>query len=50
MNIFGSVKCFITGVVNWEMLEKQRKVCPIFCKMFNGKRNCINEFAPRIHF
>ena len=35
MNIFGSVKCFITGVVNWEMFEKQRKLCSIFCKMFN---------------
>ena len=35
MNIFGSVKCFIIGVVNWEMSEKQRKLCLIFCKMFN---------------
>ena len=35
MNIFGSVKCFITGVVNWEMFKKQRKHYLIFCKMFN---------------
>ena len=35
MNIFGSVKFFIASVVNWEMSEKQRKLCPIFCKMFN---------------
>ena len=35
MNIFGSVKYFITGVVNWEMFEKQRKLFLIFCKMFN---------------
>ena len=38
MNIFGSVKCFITGVVNWEMSEKQRKLCPIFYKMFNRRK------------
>ena len=35
MNIFCNVKCFIIGVVNWEMSEKQRKLCPIFYKMFN---------------
>ena len=35
MNIFGSVKCFIASVVNWEMSEKQMKLWPIFCKMFN---------------
>ena len=35
MNSFGSVKFFFTGVVNWEMLEKQRKLNPIFYKMFN---------------
>ena len=35
MNIFGSVKCFIVGVVNREMSEKQRKICSIFCKMFS---------------
>ena len=26
--------CFIMGVVNWEMSEKQRKLCSIFYKMF----------------
>ena len=35
MNIFGSVKCFIAGVVNWEMFEKQMKIYSIFCIMFN---------------
>ena len=35
MNIFSSVKCFIVGAVNWEMSEKQRKLYPIFCKMFS---------------
>ena len=30
MNIFGNVKCFITGVVNWEMSEKQRRTLPEF--------------------
>ena len=35
MNIFGSIKCFITGVVTWEMSEKQMKLCLILCKMFN---------------
>ena len=35
MNIFGSVKCFIIDVVSWDMSEKERKLCSIFCKMFN---------------
>ena len=35
MNIIGSVKCFIASVVNLELSEKQRKICLIFCKMFN---------------
>ena len=26
---------FITGVINWDMSEKQRKLCPIFYKGFN---------------
>ena len=29
------LNCFITGVVNWDMSEKQRKLCPIFYKGFN---------------
>ena len=28
------LNCFITGVVNWEISKKQRKLCPIFYKMF----------------
>ena len=45
MNIFGSVKCFIAGVVNWEMSEKQRKLYPIFYKMFNRIKRvyCLKE-------
>ena len=35
MNIFGSVKCFIASVINWEMSVKQKKLYPIFCIMFN---------------
>ena len=33
--IWSKLNCSITGVVNWEMFEKQKKLCPIFCKMFN---------------
>ena len=32
--MWSKLNCFITGVVNWEMSEKQRKLCPIFYKMF----------------
>ena len=27
--------CFITVIVNWDMSEKQRKLCLIFYKRFN---------------
>ena len=30
---------FITGVVNWDMSEKQKKLCPIFYKGFNVLKN-----------
>ena len=30
--------------------KKKKKFTTMFHKNFNGKRNCINEFAPRIHF
>ena len=30
MNIFCSVKCFITGVVNREMSEKKKETLPDF--------------------
>ena len=32
--MWSKLNCFITCVVNWEMSEKQRKLCPIFYKMF----------------
>ena len=32
---WSKLNCFITGVVNWDMSEKQRKVFPIFYKGFN---------------
>ena len=28
----------IIGVVNWDVSEKQRKLCPIFYKGFNVKK------------
>ena len=32
--MWSKLNFFITGVVNWDMSEKQRKLCPIFYKMF----------------
>ena len=32
--MWSKLNCFITGVVKWEMSEKQRKLCSIFCKNF----------------
>ena len=32
---WSKLNCFITGVVNWDMSEKQKKLCPIFYKGFN---------------
>ena len=32
--MWSKLNCFITGVVNCDMSEKQRKLCPIFYKMF----------------
>ena len=32
--MWSKLNCCITGVVNWEMFEKQRKLYPIFYKMF----------------
>ena len=29
------LNCFIQSVVNWDMSEIQRKLCPIFYKGFN---------------
>ena len=33
--MWSKLNCFITCVVNWDMSEKQRKLCPIFYKGFN---------------
>ena len=33
--MWSKLNCFITGVVNWDMSEKQKKLCPIFYKGFN---------------
>ena len=33
--MWSKLNCFITGVVNWDMSEKQRKLYPIFYKGFN---------------
>ena len=33
--MWSKLNCFVTGVVNWDMSEKQRKLCPIFYKGFN---------------
>ena len=32
--MWSKLNCFIIGVVNWEMSEKQRKLCLIFYIMF----------------
>ena len=33
--MWSKLNCFITCVVNWDMSEKQRKLCLIFYKRFN---------------
>ena len=33
--VWSKLNYFITGVVNWDMSEKQRKLYPIFYKEFN---------------
>ena len=33
---WSKLNCFITCVVNWEMSKKQRKLRPIFYKMFKS--------------
>ena len=35
--IWSKLNCFITSVVNWDMSDKQRTLCPIFYKMFTKK-------------
>ena len=33
--MWSKLNCFIRSVVNWDMSEKQRKLCSIFYKGFN---------------
>ena len=33
--MWSKLNCYITGVVNLDMSEKQRKLCPVFYKWFN---------------
>ena len=33
--MWSKLNYFITGVVNWDLSEKQRKLCLIFYKRFN---------------
>ena len=33
--MWSKLNFFITGVVNWDMSKKHRKLCPIFYKGFN---------------
>ena len=47
--IWSKLNCFITCVLNWDMSEKHRKLCPIFYKWFNvlkkkKKKNCPTMF------
>ena len=41
--MWSKLNCFITGVVNWDISEKQRKLCPIFYKGFNVKIKKIKK-------
>ena len=36
--MWSKLNCFNTSVVNWDMSEKQRKLCLIFYKGFNVKK------------
>ena len=42
--MWSKLNCFITGVVNWDMSEKQRKLFPIFYKGFNQFKK--KKFVP----
>ena len=39
--MWSKLNCFNTSVVNWDMSEKQRKLCLIFYKGFNVKKKKI---------
>ena len=41
--MWSKLNCFIIDVVNWDMSEKQRKLCQIFYKGFNVKKK---KFVP----
>ena len=42
--MWSKLNCFITSVVNWDMSEKQRKLCSIFYKGFNVEKK--KKFPP----
>ena len=44
--MWSKLNCFITGVVNWDMSEKQRKLCPIFYKGFNVFKKIKIKICP----
>ena len=37
--MWSKLNCFIISVVNWDMFEKQRKLCLIFYTGFKEKKN-----------
>ena len=41
--MWSKLNCFITGIVNWVMSEKQRKLGPIFYKGFNVLKKKISH-------
>ena len=43
--MWSKLYCFITGVVNWDMSEKQRKLCSIFYKGFNAKKKLSHHVS-----
>ena len=44
--MWSKINCFITGVVNWDMSKKQRKLYPIFYKVFNVLKIKNKNFVP----
>ena len=44
--MWSKLNCFITGVVNWDMSEKQRKLCLIFYKMFKRIKRVLSHPHP----
>ena len=46
--MWSKLNCFITSVVNWDMSEKQRKLCQIFYKGFNVLKKKIPTMSHKI--